>query len=85
MLTRIGGGDIGTRRSTTGYLFLIGRTAISWKSKLQKTVALSSCEAEYMTLKDAIKEQAWLRSLFKNLKILVKADSKTLYIDSQSA
>ena len=38
-----------------------------------------------MALKDAIKEQAWLRSLFENLEILVKANSKTLYTDSQSA
>jgi hypothetical protein len=38
-----------------------------------------------MALKDVIKEQAWLRSLFKHLEILVKADSKTLYTDSQSA
>ena len=79
------GGGIGTRRSTTGYLFLVGNTAISWKSKLQKTVALSSCEAEYMALKDAIKEQAWLRSMFESIEILTKSSSKTLYTDSQSA
>jgi hypothetical protein len=38
-----------------------------------------------IALKDVIKEQAWLRSLFKNLEILVKVDSKMLYIDSQLA
>jgi hypothetical protein len=79
------GGDIGTRRSTTGYLFLVGNCAITWKSRLQKTVALSSCEAEYMALKDAIKEQAWLRSMFQNIDILTETDSKDLYTDSQSA
>ena len=51
------GGDYLTRRSTTGYIFLFGNSPISWLSKLQKTVALSSCEAEYMALKEAIKEQ----------------------------
>ena len=45
------GGDY-SRKSTTGYVYLLGnqeiKTAISWNSKLQKTIALSSCEAEYM-------------------------------------
>lgn len=36
------GGDYSTRKSTTGYLFLFGNTPISWSSKLQNTVALSS-------------------------------------------
>ena len=40
--------DINTRRSTTGYLFMMAGGAISWKSRLQPTVALSSSEAEYM-------------------------------------
>ena len=51
------GGDIGTRRSTTGYTFLFRGSPISWNSKLQRTVALSSCEAEYMAIKEAMKEQ----------------------------
>ena len=41
-------GDTGTRRSTSGYIFNIGRGAISWSSKQQSVVALSTCEAEYM-------------------------------------
>ena len=50
------GGDYTTRKLTTGYLFLFGNSAVSWSSKLQKIVALSSCEAEYMALKEGIKE-----------------------------
>src|SRR5258705_12957987 len=38
------GGDIEHRRSTTGYIFLFRGAPISWNSKLQRTVALSSCE-----------------------------------------
>ena len=41
-------GDHDTRRSTSGFVFNIGSGAISWSSKRQPTVALSSCEAEYM-------------------------------------
>lgn len=41
-------GDHDTRRSTSGYDFNVGCAVISWSSKLQSTVALSSCEAEYV-------------------------------------
>ena len=49
-------GDCGTRRSTTGYFFSLGTGAISWCSKKQPTVALSSTEAEYR-LKKSIDQQ----------------------------
>ena len=53
--------DINTRRSTTGYMFTLAGGAISWNSRLQKTVALSSTEAEYMALKEETKEAIALR------------------------
>jgi len=49
-------GDYETRRSTTGFMFIFGGAAVSWATKLQKTVALSTMEAEYMTLCKAGKE-----------------------------
>jgi len=49
-------GDHETRRSTTGFTFIFGGAAVSWGSKLQKTVALSTMEAEYMALCEASKE-----------------------------
>lgn len=52
-----------TRRSTAGYLFNIGSGAISWQSKRQSVVALSTCEAEFMGQTQATKEAIWLRRL----------------------
>jgi hypothetical protein len=60
--------DINNRRSTTGYIFSLSNdlgltNPISWNSQLQKTVALSSCEAEYMALKEATKEAIYLNNM----------------------
>jgi Reverse transcriptase (RNA-dependent DNA polymerase)/gag-polypeptide of LTR copia-type/Integrase core domain/GAG-pre-integrase domain len=57
------GGDITSRKSTSGYIYFINNNIISWNSTLQKTTALSSCEAEYMAYKDAIKEVIYLSNL----------------------
>lgn len=49
-----------TRRSTGGFVFNVGSGAISWSSKRQATVALSSCESELMAETQAAKEAVWL-------------------------
>ena len=58
-------GDHDDRRSTTGYFFKMGFSggAVSWQTKKQQTVALSSCEAEYQGLAAAVQEATFLRSL----------------------
>jgi hypothetical protein len=60
-------GDTDTRRSCTGYLFMVGGAAVSWSSRLQPTVAQSSCEAEYMALTAASNDQSFLLQLFADL------------------
>jgi hypothetical protein len=59
--------DYNTRRSTSGYIFHLGSGAISWSSKRQATVALSTCEAEYVGQTNATKEAIWLRRLLRQL------------------
>ena len=62
-------GDLDERRSTTGYVFTLGRGPICWKSMIQSLVALSTIEAEYMAITEATKESLWLTSLVKELGI----------------
>ena len=49
-------GDVDSSKSTSGYIYTIDGTAVSWMSKLQKCVALSSTEAEYVAIAEAGKE-----------------------------
>jgi hypothetical protein len=60
-------GDSATRRSTTGYLTLCHGNVVSWKSKLQPTVCLSSSEAEYVALSATSQEVVWLRKILFEL------------------
>src|SRR6201996_3091849 len=58
-----------TRKSTTGYLVKLAGAIFSWNSRAQKTVALSSTEAEYMLLSDTSKQLLWIKSLMSELGI----------------
>lgn len=76
------GGDTKDRKSYSGFVFLMGGCAISWESKKQTAVALSTTEAEYYALSTAVKEGIYLKRLFEeigkyatNKPILIKCDN----------
>jgi transposase InsO family protein len=75
--------DIDTRKSTTGYVFILNSGAVSWQSKRQPTVAASTTEAEYMAAAAAIKEGLWLRKLLHDLQL--GSGPVNIYADNQSA
>jgi len=60
-------GNDETRRSTSGFTIVFGGAAVSSGSKLQKTVALSTMDAEYMPLCEASKEAVWLNKLVQSV------------------
>lgn len=57
-----------SRRSVTGYLLLLGKSPVSWKSKKQATVSRSSSEAEYRAMASAASEAVWLVRLFARVR-----------------
>jgi hypothetical protein len=77
------GNDPNSRRSISGYIYMLNAGAISWSSKRQPTVALSSTEAEYMALTHATKEAIWLRTLLKELDVSTD-EPTTIHEDNQS-
>jgi len=60
-------GDVDSQRSTTGYVFTLGSGAVSWVSRLQKIVALSTTEVEYVAATEVCKELIWLNDFMKDL------------------
>jgi transposase InsO family protein len=76
--------DIATRRSTSGYVFLLNGAAVSWKTKLQPSVSLSTCESELIALAYCVQEGIWLRRLLGEL--LPEQDMEAIEIneDNQS-
>jgi len=59
-----------SRRSTMGYCVFLGSSLISWWTKRQKTVSLSSAKAEYRAMTGTCCELSWLRSLLTDLRVL---------------
>ena len=72
------------RRAISGYAFLINGGAMSWFSKRQEIVSLSTTESEYVAATHGGKEAIWLRSLLSQVFGLFK-DATVLFSDNQSA
>jgi hypothetical protein len=72
-----------TRRSTVGYTIMICGGPVSWKSQLHKTLAHSSCEAEYVALSEIGREIVWLCNFFDEIGVAYHRPK--IYCDSSSA
>ena len=59
--------DVDDRRSTSGHAFYYGLSLITWTSQKQLTVALSSCEAEFMATKETAKQAIWIKKLLREI------------------
>ncbi|CAD6251242.1 unnamed protein product [Miscanthus lutarioriparius] len=78
------GADQVERTSTGGMAFYLGEILVSWCSQKQKTVALSSCEAEFMAATSAARQALWLRNLLSEI-TEERPSARTLYVDNNSA
>ena len=76
--------DRDSRKSTSGYFALVGGNLVSWKSKLQKVVAMSSAKAEFRGIAKGITEVLWLRKLLKELGYTPEKSCE-LYCDNMAA
>jgi transposase InsO family protein len=77
-------GDKDTRRSTGGFVFNVGSGIVSWSSKRQATVALSSCESEIMAETQAAKEAIWLSNFLSEI-LQQKQVAVVIHCDNQGA
>ena len=77
-------GDRDTRRSTSGHVFILSDGAVTWCSKRQASVALSTVESEYMALSLATQEAVWLRRLVEEMGN-PDPEATVIYEDNQGA
>jgi hypothetical protein len=77
------GGDIGDGKSTSGCLVRFNGDLINWYSRKQRIVAVSTTEAEYIALSEAVKEALWYRSWI--LEVLSQDTRAIIYCDNTAA
>lgn len=77
-------GDPDDRKSTSGYVFMIGSGAVCWSSKKQPIVTLSTTEAEFVAATTCACQAIWLRKILEELHFKQQGPT-TIYCDSSSA
>ncbi|GKU96986.1 hypothetical protein SLEP1_g10166 [Rubroshorea leprosula] len=77
-------GDLDDRKSTSGFVFMLGSGAISWSSKKQPIVTLSTTEAEYVAATSCACQAIWLRRIMEELE-LNQHEATSIYCDNSSA
>lgn len=78
------GGDLDTRRSTSGYIYMMSGGPVSWSSKRQQTVALSTTEAEYMAMTRGSQQALWMHNFLSEIG-LEQPLPATLHVDNNSS
>lgn len=80
-------GDEDERRSTSGYIIILQGGPVSWSSRLQKTISLSTAEAELVAATKVAQELMWLRKLLANLQGIEEKELKPILLncDNQAA
>jgi hypothetical protein len=76
-------GSVADKKSTSGCCFSLGLAMISWQSRKQSSIALSTAEAEYIAACSASCEAIWLRKLLTGLFDL-EMEATTILCDNQS-
>lgn len=77
-------GDKETRKSTSGFLFKLYGCSVVWCTKRQASVSLSTAEAEYIALSEAIRELLWIVQILKDLNVNFE-EPITIFEDNQAA
>ena len=74
--------DVDTRRSRYGYAVYVGKSLVSWRSKLHAAIALSTAEAEYSAATEAAKHIKWIRSLVSFMLPKIRLQPTIIYEDN---
>jgi hypothetical protein len=77
-------GDVDARKSTTGVIFFLVNSPITWQSTKQKVVAQSSCESEYITAANAMCQTLWLAQVLAEVQSSAPS-TPLLRVDNKSA
>ncbi len=77
-------GDKEDRKSFSGHCFFVDSCLVSWKSKKQRSVALSTTEAEYIGIAEAVQEMDFLKMLFSEMRLKLHFPI-TIFNDNQGA
>ncbi|KAH9779134.1 hypothetical protein KPL71_007611 [Citrus sinensis] len=76
-------GDLNDRKSTSGYVFMLGSGAVAWSSKKQPIVTLSTIEAEFVAGVACASQAIWIKRIFEKLS-LEESKCTTIYCDNSS-